>query len=318
MALGDVCKTVFTLITQPITGADEALNLPAYRSTECCFELPVFADVAGTDDKTNDKTSFFYQKGPGVTGIAMFLERFEGGSWVEKKVLNNSDFGDFYDYGFFAVANKFNSAGYIINWPLVYNHIDLGAGSYRVRVNLTTVAGGIVQLFSCRYCLQLYTPQKAVKTVRFNYWLNGLLGDKDDRTIKVNYGKNIIENGLGWFNQIRVPGIFGYETRDYETEYRQFKNKSLQQLRNVATPNFTAFLDENLLPFWVHKKIMELMQSSYISVTDYNQGQNPDKYIDFQVNPSGNYEPNYSRFAQNSTVELTFAQKFNTFDWKPC
>lgn len=321
MSGGDVCKLVGTLITEPVVTkqplGDPILNTPI-RNQDCCFELVVLADQVGTDNNTNDQTSEFFQQGPIVTDSALYLEKYVGGIWVEQFELVDNSYGTFYDFGFWSITDEFNSIGYVINWHTILTDGGLGAGSYRIRCDYTTITAETVEEYGCQYCLKEYSGVRADKTIRFEYYLNGLQGDKTNRTGQLNYGQDIQGNQKGWFNQLRVPGFFGFETREFEIETRQFKNKSKQQLTNTANVSFNAFLDEKRLPMYVHKKLMEMMQSSYLFVTDYNEGVNPDSFIDVPILPTGSYEPNYSRFSKLSGVELTFEQKYNQFQWKPC
>ena len=317
MAGGEVCKKVFSLITTQIVEVDEALDLPNVKTLDCCYQVKVLADNVGTDYNQNDRSSYFIQKGIAAADITLHLEKFDGSAWQTVEALTDDSFGTFFDFGFWETT-AFKSMGYLINWHLVLVDVTKGEGSYRIRAEVTTVAAATLQFYSCEYCLKIYSAELAYKTIRFDTWINGITGDQDDRKACINYGKDISNNGIGWFSQIRVDGVFGYETRENEQTFRQFKNKSQQQLESSSVPSFTAFLDEERLPFWMHKKLMLVMQSDFIQVTDYNQSINPDNYIDFPVIGIGNYEPEYFRGLKNSKVELQFQQKFNTFQKKPC
>lgn len=318
MSGGEVCQAVFSLINQQIVEVDDTLDLPNIKTLDCCYQIKVLADIDGLDYNKNDQSEYFLQKGAAASNITLHLEQYDGSDWITVTALNDDSFGTFYPFGFWASANVFNSIGYLINWNLVLIDVTKGEGSYRVRAEATKVTGGVVQYYSCEYCLKEYTPERANQTIRFDSWLNGILGDQNDRKNCINYGQDIAINGVGWFSQIRIEGVFGYETRENENTYRQFKNKSKQQLESSSIPSFTAFLDVRRLPFWVHKKIMNVLQSNQIQVTDYNQGINPDKYIDFPVISQGNYEPEYFRGLKNSPVQLSFEQKYNTFEKDPC
>lgn len=318
MSGGEVCQRVFTLVNQQIVEVDDDLELPDVHTLDCCYQIAVLADNIGTDYNKNDQSSYFIQKGKAAANITLHLEKFVGGSWMTVAALSDDSFGTFFEFGFWGVTNEFESIGYLVNWHLVLTDVAKGAGSYRIRAEVTTITLTTVQFYSCEYCLKEYNATRAYKTIRFDSWMNGILGDQNDRQNCINYGQNISNNGLGWFSQIRVEGVFGYETRETENTYRQFKNKSKQQLESVSVPSFTAFIDFERLPFWVHKKIMNMLQADHIKVTDYNQPTNPDKYIDFAVNPVGNYEPDYFRGLKNAPVQLSFEQKFNTFEKNPC
>jgi len=320
MSGGDVCKLVGTLVLNEVVQVDNTIDSPPNKTQDCCFELMVLADNVGTDNNQNDQTSEFFQKGGGVTDSDLFLEKYIDGAWTQVLALTDDSYGTFYDYGFWSVTDEFNSIGFVINWYLILNDVDpnLGAGSYRIRCDHTTITATTVSEYGCQYCLKEFNATRADETIRFEYYLNGLHGNKRDRITQINYGKDIQENQKGWFNQLRIPGFFGFESREYEIENRQFKNKSRQQLSNTANVSFNAFLDNKRLPMYIHKKLMEMMQSSYLFVTDYNQASNPDVYVDVPLLPVGGYEPNYSRFSKLSTVELSFEQKYNQFQWKPC
>jgi len=321
MSGGDVQFLVGTLITQQVVEVNQVLDLPEFNTIECCFKLTVLADTNGTDNNKNDKSSAFFQKGIAVVSSALFLEKEINGSWAEVATLDDNTLGTLHDYGFWAVPDQFSSIGFIIDWTLLMQSVDpnLGEGLYRIRCDHTTLTATIVSEYDCERNLLLYTPERAEETIRFEYYLNGLHGNDYDRTTQVNYGDKISGNEQGWFNQIRIGGFFGFETRDQEETFRQFKNKSKQQLTNTQTPKFTAFIDVKYLNMDAHYKLMKMYQSSFAYVTDYNQGYNPEVFIDFAIILKGGYEPEYFRGNKNSKVILEgIEQKFNTYQWKPC
>ena len=53
----------------------------------------------------------------------------------------------------------------------------LGEGCYKVNLLVTDPIGGNVNIFSNEYHLQEYQPLRADKTIRFEWFQNGTIGD---------------------------------------------------------------------------------------------------------------------------------------------
>ena len=98
-----------------------------------------------TDYNKNDQSSYFIQKGKAAANITLHLEKFVGGSWMTVAALSDDSFGTFFEFGFWGVTNEFESMGYLINWHLVLTDVAKGAGSYRIRAEVTTITLTTVQ-----------------------------------------------------------------------------------------------------------------------------------------------------------------------------
>lgn len=318
MAGGDVCKTDAVLIAEPTLDPFTGLDLPDSPIEDCCYKMPVLAKAGGTIYE-NDKSGFLYWYNAAVDDATLYLQVNVGGVWIDASTLNTTNYGTFYAFGFYEnVLKHIKYIGYLIDWQLVL--LLEGEGCYRIKSVADLIIGGTVTKYSDVYELKIYTPERANGTVRFDFWNNGVLADRDNYANRVDFGSDIASNGIGWYNQIRLKGVLGEESSpNWEAEYVKYTNGKQVYLTDKQKVEYKFTSERGRYPAWLHRMIkIEMLQADDLTVTVYNN-KATDDFIDLPVQRTSNYEPvwfrNYSKLA---SIELTFTHKFDNLYKKRC
>jgi hypothetical protein len=309
MPLGECISENFKVIRNNPTDPDTLLDLPTPVSKECCFMLYVLAEIVYTSENNNDKSSFIRFYDNAYTDAVMELQKFEDGEWVKVDDLDDDTYGTFNEFGFFVNRFQEKAMGYQIDWQKVLT--EQGEGYYRVYTTETTVFGEKHQV-SLQYCLKIYTPDRALGTVRFDWWMNNKVGSPYSDTRKLDYGN------LSWFNQIRLRGLFGLNGYTYGTENVIYQNGEKVWISDEMEQEYRCFLWR--LPNYIHDVISkEMLQADYITVTDYNN-QYKIEHINRPIKkPSSfEYKPQWTKDSKLATVEMTFENQYKNFVKKRC
>lgn len=311
MSGGEVCKVKFSKVSQkrvtPIR-----LDIPPFPLKECCFKLPVFADVTAIEDEfKNDKHSVIEKYDKNLfTDVVIALEKYELGVWVEKADLLTNLYGKAYPYGTFTNSeDTLKYVAYEINWLAVM--VSFGEGTYRFKFKETNADTSITESFyPFEFCLKSYLPYRADKTTRFTWYTKGLRGDYQDDEDIWDFTKVVeIVGGDGWFNQMRLPdSFFGDNKSGYEREYVRYSNGRQVWLSDeqVETYEFHSGMYPALLHDFIKTNII---QADRIFVTDYNK-LNPNLFNNKAVKCDGNYEPSWNYNNLNAFVTVPFVQEF--------
>jgi hypothetical protein len=139
MALGEAIFEDFKLIGSNPEEPDGEMDLPKFSNTECCYELPVFAELSFTKTFNNDKSSVLWFYGNAYTGVLLELEEYVNGSWTKIADLNDATYGEYFAFGFFTNNKEEVGCGYQIDWSKVLT-VE-GAGKFRVKTVETNVFG---------------------------------------------------------------------------------------------------------------------------------------------------------------------------------
>lgn len=272
------------------------------KQLDCCsdFIWRVLADATDSDKLKNDENSFLYWFNADAIDTAILkLVKSDG---TEIDLTNNADYGTPYDYGFFINSENEKFLGYAIDWRKVL--LTLGEDVYYIKVENTFVFGGGSTKLSDTYCLKQYTTDRADKTVRIEYYLNGLLG------VNENDKKTRDLASLNWYNQHRFDGHFSYNKSTYKTEYIEYENGQSEWVEDEQNPEFIMELKS--IPMFKHDVLRtDILQSDIMYVTDYNSS-NIEKYYRKSVQKISEFAPawNYMR-SQIASLELRFKQVFN-------
>jgi hypothetical protein len=269
----------------------------------CVPTLPALAEYTPTDDHFNDRHSVIWFFDDLFTDAKIYLQKDQK-DLIE---LTDNTFGTFYPYGFF--VNKFNekAIGFLIEWTKVLN--AHGPGSYRIRNSSTRAIGTFPDQYSFEFNLQVYTPDRANRTVRAEWNRNGVLGSRISDEKVEDYGT------LNWFNQIRIPNsMFGFDTSELTEEYVRYPNGSNVWITDKQVEELTWNIWQ--LPQYVHRFIqVDVMQAGKIKVTDYNKLV-PTPTIDRWVVPTSGYKPEWIIGTQNANVTVTFKPYFENLTHK--
>jgi len=314
MAGGDVCTQVFNVIASAPVEPTDALDLPSSTVVDCCFVLPVLAQLSGTVDSENDTSSYLVYREQNITAIAMKLDKWVNGAWSEVAALTDDTYGTNYAFGFYQSLNADgtifqNYRGYKLDWQSVL--VAFSSGSYRIRTEETTIFSTTINNYSNEWCLNVYTPDRADGTVRISYIQNGIVGDPNNFKMLKDFAD------LDWFNQMRIPAFFGLETATYEREFVEYTNRQRVWIADQQEKEFS--LNTKRLPASVHNLLKtDVLQADRIIVTDYNKN-NAEQFIDVCVRGNSDYEPQWNESRSKlASVELKFILEFNNYRKKRC
>jgi len=283
------------------------LDLPAPTYFSCCEAQSVFTDNIGTDSFKNDITAVMFKYPATYSAITLILQQNISGAWTDVDTLNDNTNGVFYAYGFIEDEDGNKYIRYELNWYLIYG-IN-GEGTFRVKTVETSVFG-TTNNYSSEYCLSLYHANFADGTIKIEFYNNGLKGDFSDPTSFFDY------SDLNLYNSIRLQGIFGFDSSEYEREFVEYDNGKRQWIKDEQQVNYILKLKP--IDAITHNFVkIEVLQSDEIFITDYNKN-NPNRHIQTPVIVDGSYEPRWNVAVKKASVDVKFKFAFNNLRKKRC
>ena len=318
MAGGEVCFQLFTKVIEQ-RRRETPTDVPAFSQRECCFQLPVFADLASTDDiYRNDKHSIIAKYDASFYSlVTIFIQKYVNGVWVDQIELFNNDYGDNYIYSTLRSSDgRLYYVGFVADFNLILD--GFGEGSYRFRYKeLDFNANETETIYPFEFCLKTYNENLVDCSVRFETYTKGITGDVDsdlDTWDFINVA-NILPNG--WFNQWRLPNsFFGYNKSAYQRDYIRYQNGQEVWLQDEQVESYTW--NSGFYPAILHDYIKtNILQADDITATDYNSN-NPNVIKNKAVNASSNYEPNWQYNNKKAFVDVDFIQEYQNRRKKRC
>lgn len=296
---GEVQTENFNTLEFPIIPISIAGVFEDADDLDCCFELPLFADLESSNTFRNDVTRFIRGYEESTTAVTLTLVKISDPSLGEI-ALDDDTFGEFFDFGFFEDNDGSKYISYRIDWKSVL--AAFGGGTYQIRTNETKIIGPVQNTFDFAYCLSNFSSRAADKTLRFEFAVEALLGDRFDVKKRVAYPE-------GFESQIRVPGFFGKDFSEYETEQTKFIDESLSDIKMQQVEKYMIHLD--LLPSEVHDFIKtEVLQADRTEITDYNRN-NAKRHLSTPVMNPSEYKPKYNEINQLASVEFELDSRFD-------
>jgi len=279
---------------------------------DCCFYLDVFGHLADTSDYyKNDVSSFLWDWSLLFTSAVIQLQKCDGTAYTTVATLNTNTLGTFYAFGF--ESDDFNNTKYIgfqLDWHKVLN--AHGKGLYRVICVGTDINSQTVTKTSLYYNLRPYNKELANGTVRFDFYLNGILGDIENRKRRFNY------KDLNWFNQVRLRGFFGLEkSPEYEREYNRYQDGTKVYINDNMKNTYDFSSYKTRYTGDVHNLLKtKMLQSDELFVTNYDSNATG-QYVDFAIIPDSGYEPKWSYGnSKLAAVDLKFTDKMDIYQKK--
>lgn len=283
---------------------DEIPTVITEKQIDCCsdFVWRVFGKASDTNNElVNDKNGFIWDFDFDVINpSSVELELFKNNVYSDD--LDDATFGTYYPYNFFKNNDNRAFVGYQINWGKVLN--VKGAGIYKVKLTATTIFGSAITLYSDSFCVKEYNESIADKTVRIEYYINGIIGDKNNDKKSTDYGT------LNWYNSHRFDGYFMYEKSRYTTDYVRYENGQDEKVIDEGYEEFTLNLQP--IPAFKHKILsVDILQADDVEITDYNS-RNFDKYYKKSVQKISEYAPKMLPLKTKlAPVEIKFKPKYN-------
>lgn len=307
---GEAIRQNFTLIqnsvSKSLTEAD--ILTPISPANECCPDnLLALAELGFTNEFYNDKHAPTFDWNNNFISAVMYLQKFVGGEWVNVATLNNTTYGKYSAFGFYNTIYTEKKIGYEIDWALVLS--NNGEGNYRVKCTGTAINGATIDKYSLEFNLLTYTADRAERTVRLEWWLNGNLGDPNNDLIKRDFGV------LNWYNQIRLPDSkFGWDENETTREFYKIQDGKQVWTKNSDVEIYT--LKTCRLPNEVRRFFKyDLLNGSEIRITDFNSD-NATSHVNRYVKPQGGFKPNYVDGSKIASVEMKFEQLYQNNDHK--
>lgn len=300
---GEIIKETFYLVAEDPDPPVITLPLAANKLNDCCgaFAFKYLADIANSDEYRNDVSTVTWKFNDIITAATMKLLQYNGSSYVEVAVLNNNTYGTLLAYGDFVNNAGEKFVGYTLNWRAVISAFD--TGSFKVELTITKPTGTSI-ILSDEFCIQAFTEEKADKTMRIEYYMNGIIGDNTDDNKTRDYGT------LNRYNSLRLPGWFGFPKSTYTKDYTIYTNGSRKWVQDEQEQEFIMQIKA------VSNKVHELMrtdvlQADEIFITDYNV-RNPQQWIKKSVQSTSDYPPDWQVMKSKlSPVKLTFRSAIN-------
>lgn len=304
----EIHSTFLILKENPVT-ISGSVDIPASTTNECKVCLNVLADILNADEFKNDKTAFLFKFNESVMSINFILQEKINNIYqdVIPALIGNS-MGTLFPLGFIVDEKKRKYIGYLLNWRNVL--IVHGEGFFRMKTIQPAAMGFPEQIqISDEYCLKKYSPDRANGTVRIETTTSGLRGD-------INNKKDIVSFGSGWYNSIRICGMFGFDTSEFQEEKTEYRNGQVRWVKDEQQVKYILKLRP--INSDLHNFIKtDILQSDEILITDYNKN-NPNKHIRENVNRAGNYEPRWDRGTKLGSVDISFVSAFNNLRKKLC
>lgn len=279
--------------------------LTSCSATECrtwnddCYINRVFGTVSETlSTYENDISTFMVNNTLDWRSVPVLQEKNEGsGVWSDVANLS-STYGTFYNNGSIAGHGKYT--GIRLNWGTVLAlH---GSGYYRVKFNLYAPNVGLIDcLISEQFYLMPFSCKAADRTVKFEIYTTGKVGsiDTDGYVFDLcNYT---------FFDSVRVPGFFGYETTQYDEIALEYQTGLIDPVRDEAIQKFKFFCRP--MPKYLHDRLKSYgLMANKLLVSDYNYNNSDYAIRQKHVVKAGGYEPKYDKATRLSSVTVDFRE----------
>jgi len=273
---------------------------------DCCsldktFIYPAVADINDSSPNKNDFCPVLFQTELAADEAEHILQKYNGTAFIDIVTLGPS-YGTPFNPGIFTDYPEF--CGFKLEWRQVL--INHGTGIYRIKS--TIISLGVTQVFyNDPYCLKEYSIYAADKTVKFEWYGNGIVSYADDGFVELNYGN------INWHQMIRLKGSFGYQTEEQEVvEASYFFGTSLRTDRIHDTINYKYKFKSGPYPHQVHSLLKNLaFKSNNLTVTTYGLIEKRPYVTKEILKDSNGYSPDYGNvYNKWYKVEVDFRDKY--------
>jgi hypothetical protein len=156
--------------------------------------------------------------------------------------------------------------------------------------------------------LKAFDCDRADRTVKFETWTEGKIGDKREDYLLHTYC------GHKWYDSIRLPGMFNFPTVDeYKEVYLEWGNPYHGKLEQVRNEALQAFIYKSLpQPQVIHERLSVYgMMADEIRASDYNRISSDWEIKRLKVKREGGYEakPFTKEGSRKAVVEVKFRKQ---------
>jgi hypothetical protein len=251
---------------------------------DCCSDYVwrVFGKASNPNDELkNDKYTYMLNFDNDIIDSVAPIEINIYKNGVSQSDLTDDSFGKYYAYNFFRNSDNRSFIGYMVNWGQVLSYF--GAGIFQLEITVTTIFGSVISQKSDSFCVKEYSESLADKTVRIEYYLNGIIGDSKFDELTTDYGT------LNLYNSHRFDGYFMYQKSRYEKDYIRYENGLDEKVTDEQYPEYILSLEP--IPAFKHNRLRtDILQADTVLITDYNT-RNFDKYYQKSVQVISEYAP---------------------------
>ena len=283
---GDV--TTQNLKALEVIVPDPTIDLEENPFKLCCEPLKVLASTSDSDTYKNDFKGFIKAFSLQYT-VSMTLEKYDPvlDSWSSVGALSNQ---------VSRTKNNLTYYGHKVEWRDYL--ISDGEGKYRVNWDY-----GSGNIYSEEYCIYEYSQMAADETVRFEYTLNSVIGDDNQKATRDFVG-------MEWPDQLRVcDSVFYGKRGNFERESQRLDTGKELTVKKSYREEYT--LEVRKAAIEVHDFLKyDVLMADDIKVCDYNS-KNAEAFVDLEVEINSGYEPNYGGSRPYPSVELGFIDKYD-------
>jgi len=277
---------------------------------ECPDVNPVFGHLVSgvgvaTSTYENDWSTFLldYSLFPPntITGATatFILQQKQDLLWVDVATLNNNTYGTIYNFN--TITGHPSYKGFALNWGKVLQF--QGEGLYRIKVTsgFKTIVGCLV---SEPFCLSEFNCTLTHSTTKFEATISGKRGS-------VTVDGLIYNLCFDWFDSIRMKGMFGFETGEYEEtllEWGSPKQGKIESIRGEFTKKFQWKSSAKGLPKWLldRFKVYALLSPKILLVSDYNWNNSDYDIRQKNVVRESGFAPEYRVNSRMAKVTVDF------------
>ena len=309
MPTGECIKANFVVITgNPLVDTPTLEGIiPTSSVAQCCAINTFFASSSDDAELKNDKSSVLFVLSPIVSTAVMYLQKADtSGTFQDVATLDDNVLGTFYALSFNTDDDSRKYIGYLLNFHEIISAHD--AGNYRVKVSFVTMLGNKSD-YSQEFCLKEYSAGAINGTIRIETYTNGIRGVAGSQTDYIDF------KSLNWYNQIRLKGMFGFDTSEYTRENVEYNNGQKQWIVDEQTEKYVM----KLKPVDEYTRLFlktDVLQADDIILTDYNS-LNPHTHISTYVTAAGSFEPRFN-IKEAIPVDINFESAFNNLRKKRC
>ena len=271
-----------------------------------CTILPALAQTSGNDVLKNDFYTAVHERLVASDSFSYEIEKANGGIWSAGVPLVDVTHGES-----ISIDEPERDAylhGFRVQWQKILNLY--GEGNYRIKATGTGLTS--YEHYSFIFCLKEFSDIRADKTCRFDWDLKGEQPDINSWRFKAQYTQ------VGIPCSLRVVGLFGYPTAEYEERQTDYVNGKTVRHGVETSPSYTFKSGR----FWyiLHNILMfNAVPSDSLKITDYCKLNKNQDLKQIPVLASSGYAPGYdANKSLLSRVSLEFRDKVWDFERHNC
>ena len=268
------------------------IDLQANPFKVCCLPLNVLASVADTNTFINDYNNFI-QIFPVQYTVTMYIQKYNESTAIWENV------GGALANELSVSRNNMTYYSHKIIWQTYLNFATYGGeGKYRLDWDY-----GSGHKYSNEYCLKTYTQSRADETVRIEYTLNSVIGDKL-QTATTDFV------GLNFTSQIRLSdALFNDRAAPFEVEGVRMSNGRERTISKGFRETYKLELRRSPRDLFDLLMYVVLMADD-LKVCDYNRANNDD-FVNTLVEVNGEFAPDNSNSRPYPSGSIDFISRYS-------